>query len=105
MEQASGSILTGIRAFSAHLLSLTCLFYYYSITVVVLYCSSVLRLLSGEYRCLVLVDSVEDIYVGDPLFPLLIVIIINPPKHMYIYIPLPLAVLSLTPPAVTNVIL
>ena len=42
-------------------------------------------LLSGEYRCLVLVDSsVEDIYyvvvvVGDPLFPL--VIILNPSKN------------------------
>ena len=76
--------MTGIRALSAHLpLTYLLLFYYYSITVVALYCSSVLRLLSGEYRCLVLLDYVEDIYVGDPLFPL--VLILNPPKVMYIY--------------------
>ena len=31
MERASGSVMTGIRAFSAHLLSLTSLFYYITI--------------------------------------------------------------------------
>ena len=43
--------------------------------------SIALRLLSSEYRCLVLLDYVEDIYVGDPLFPL--VLILHPPKNMY----------------------
>ena len=45
MEQSSGGILTGIRAFSMP----TCL-------------SSIFRPLSIEYRCLVLLDSVEDIF-------------------------------------------
>ena len=42
MDQASGSIMTGIRASSVHL-PLTSLLY--SITVVALYCFSALRLL------------------------------------------------------------
>ena len=51
MEQASGSTMTGIRAFSAHLpLTSLLLFYYYSIiTVVALYCFSALRLLYTIY--------------------------------------------------------
>ena len=71
--------------------------------------NNALRLLLGEYRCLELLDSLEDIYVvvGDPLCPF--VLIITPIKPMCTYIPLllpPLAVLliiivSLTPPAVT----
>ena len=56
MEQASGGIMAGIRAFSAHL-PLTSIFY--SNAVVTLHCSSALRLLSGEYRCLVLVDYLK----------------------------------------------
>ena len=62
MEQTSGSIMIGTRAFSAHL-PLTSLLI---ITVVVaLYRFSALRLLllSGEYRCLLMrVEYVEDIY-------------------------------------------
>ena len=61
--------------------------------------STALRLLSGEYRCIVLLDYVEDIYVNDPLCPL--VLIIDKKKAC---IPQPLAVLSIFPPAVTNVI-
>ena len=61
MEQASGRIMTGIRAFFAHL-PLTSLLW-------LSYCSSVLRLFSGEYRWLVRFlyydydyDDVKDIY-------------------------------------------
>ena len=60
--------------------------------------STVIHLLTGEYRCLMLLDHFEDIYICGPLCPL--VLIINPET---IYIPLPGAVLSLTPPAVPNV--
>ena len=63
------------------------------------YCLTALRLLSGEYRCLVLVDSVEDIYVvGASLFPLVLIL-----DNKNMYIPLSLAVLSLISLAVTNV--
>ena len=41
MEQASGSIMTGIRVFSAHL-PLTSLLYSIATVVVVLYCFSTL---------------------------------------------------------------
>ena len=40
--------------------------------------SIALRLLSGEYRCLVFLDYVEDIFVGGPLRPL--VLVLNPKK-------------------------
>ena len=62
MKQASGSFMTGIRAFSAHLL-LT------SLSWPSTYISSVLCLLSGEYRCSYFPDYVEDIYDGGPLCP------------------------------------
>ena len=57
MEQASRSFMTGIRAFSASSAS-------HYLFFVTLYCSSVLRLLSGEYRCLVLKP---DVYLPQPL--------------------------------------
>ena len=60
--------------------------------------SIALRLLSGAYRRLILLDY-EDFFIGDPIFPL--VLILNAKKSICIY-HLPLAVLSLTPPAVTN---
>ena len=44
-----------------------------------------IRLLSGEYRYLALVNYV-DIYVGDPLCPP--VLIVDPQKLMYIPLPL-----------------
>ena len=83
MEQASGSILTGIREFSTYL-PLTAL--------------RLLILLSGENRRLVLLDYVDIYVVGDLLFPLVVIII---PKIPNVYTPLPLAVLSLAPLAVT----
>ena len=53
MEQASGSTMTGIRAFSAHLpLTSLLLFYYYYITVVTLYCFSALGILYTIYYTL-----------------------------------------------------
>ena len=62
--------------------------------------AALLRLLSGEYRWLLL-DYAEDIYVvGDPLCPL--VLILNPKNPMYIL--LPLAALSLTPPPAVHIV-
>ena len=73
MEQASGSFMTGIRAYvrsppassASHFSSA-------SLYLVALYCSSILRLFSGEYpvRCFVLAgyNNVEDVYDdGGPL--------------------------------------
>ena len=84
------------------------LLYYSTTTVVVaIRCSSAFRLPLGEHRRLVfrlLLDYVEDIYyvVGDPFCPL--VLVIRPQNtHVCVYIPLPLVVLSLNSPALTNV--
>ena len=45
--------------------------------------SAALRLLSGEYRCLVLLDYAEDIfYVGDPLC---LLVLMPKPKNPCIY--------------------
>ena len=70
MRQASGSIMTGIRTtFSAHLPLIS-----------LLWPSTALRLrllsLSGECRCLVLLDYVQDNYVVvvDPLFPFVLIL-------------------------------
>ena len=95
MEQASGSTLTGLRAFSAQLPFTPLLRLSTALRVLVYYS------LSGEYLWLVLLDYVDifDVCVGDPLFPF--VPILNPQKPIYICTPLPLAVLSLTP-AVTK---
>ena len=72
MEQASGSFMTGIRTYvrsppassASHFSSA-------SLYLVALYCSSTLRLFSGEYpiRCFVLAGYyVEDVYDdGGPL--------------------------------------
>ena len=53
MEQASGSFMTGIRAFSAHLPL---------VSFVALYCSSRLRLQYLQVNNGVFLDCVEDIY-------------------------------------------
>ena len=44
--------------------------------------STALRLLSGEYRCFVLLYYVKDIYVGDPFCPLILIV---DPKKTCIY--------------------
>ena len=65
MKQVSGSTLTGIRAFSAHL-PLTPLLRPSTALRVLVYYS-----LSGEYLWLVLLDSFDmfDVCVGDLPFP------------------------------------
>ena len=87
--------MTGIHAFSAHLPLTPRLWPSTALRILVYYS------LSGEHPWLVLLDSVDIfiVCVGDPLFPF--VPILNPPKAHILYIPLPLADLSLTP-AVTK---
>ena len=61
MEQARGSIMTGIRAFSAHLpLTSILYYYYYSISIVALYCFIYFQVNTGVSYFL---DYVEDIYI------------------------------------------
>ena len=63
------------------------LFGSWSINTIILYYIIIYSYsLSGEYRRLVLLGSVEDIYAGDPIFPL-VVTTVNHKKTTYIPLP------------------